>query len=103
MGEHHLNPAGFVHGGMLTTLLDQVLSTAAWQTAGRVPCVTVQFDSQFLSAVRAGAFVEARAEIVKKTRELIFTRGELFVSTVRVATGNAVLKIIQPPEGSGKE
>jgi acyl-coenzyme A thioesterase PaaI-like protein len=52
---------------MLTTLLDQVLSTAAWQTASRLPCVTIQFDAQFLSSVKASAFVEAHAEVVKKT------------------------------------
>ncbi|MFM0504840.1 PaaI family thioesterase [Paraburkholderia caffeinilytica] len=93
--EQHLNPAGVVHGGMLTTLLDQVLSTAAWQVSGRQPCVTVQFDTQFLSSVKAGVFVEARAEVVKTTRELVFTRGELTVSTDRVATGSAVLKILR--------
>ncbi|MGF6768244.1 uncharacterized protein (TIGR00369 family) [Paraburkholderia sp. GAS199] len=96
MGEQHLNPAGVVHGGMLTTLLDQVLSTAAWQVNGRLPCVTIQFDSQFLSAVKAGDFVEARAEIIKTTRELVFTRGELLVLNSRVATGSAVLKVLRP-------
>jgi uncharacterized protein (TIGR00369 family) len=95
VGEQHLNPAGVVHGGMLTTLLDQVLSTAAWQISGRQPCVTVQFDTQFLSSVKAGAFVEAYAEIVKTTRELVFTRGELRVNSDRVATGTAVLKVLR--------
>jgi uncharacterized protein (TIGR00369 family) len=98
-GEDHLNPAGLVHGGMLTTLLDQVISTAAWQTAERLPCVTIQLDTQFLSAVKAGAFVEARAEVVKKTREIVFARGELIVSMTIVATGNAVLKILQAATG----
>jgi uncharacterized protein (TIGR00369 family) len=95
VGEQHLNPAGVVHGGMLTTLLDQVLSTAAWQISGRQPCVTVQFDTQFLSAVKAGAFVEAHAEIVRTTRELVFTRGELIADSDRVATGSAVLKVLR--------
>jgi uncharacterized protein (TIGR00369 family) len=94
-GEDHLNPAGLVHGGMLATLLDQVISTVSWQAVGRLPCVTIQLDARFLSAVKAGAFVEARAEVVKKTREIVFARGELTVSMTIVATGNAVLKILQ--------
>jgi uncharacterized protein (TIGR00369 family) len=98
-GEDHLNPDGLVHGGMLATLLDQVISTAAWQAAERLPCVTIQLDTQFLSAVKAGAFVEARAEVVKKTREIVFARGELIVSMTIVATGNAVLKILQAATG----
>ncbi|MBK3810114.1 PaaI family thioesterase [Paraburkholderia aspalathi] len=97
--EVHLNPARLVHGGMLATLLDQVISTAAWQVAGRLPCVTIQLDTQFLSSVKAGDFVEARADVIKKTREMVFARGELTVSTTIVATGNAVLKILQAASG----
>jgi uncharacterized protein (TIGR00369 family) len=99
-GEDHLNPAGLVHGGVLATLLDQTLSTAAWQEAGRLPCVTIQLDTQFLSAVRPGAFVEARAEVVKKTREIVFARGELIVSMTIVATGSAVLKMLRSAPGN---
>jgi uncharacterized protein (TIGR00369 family) len=94
-GENHLNPAGLVHGGALTTMLDQVLSTVAWEATERIPCVTIQLDTQFLAAVKSGAFVEARAEVMRKTRDLIFMRGELMVSTTRVATGSAVLKILR--------
>ncbi|CAG4914038.1 PaaI family thioesterase [Paraburkholderia gardini] len=94
-GEQHLNPAGLVHGGTLTTLLDHVLSTAAWQATGRLPCVTVQLDAQFHSSVRAGVFVEARGEIMRKTRDIVFARGELVVSTARVLTGSALLKILR--------
>lgn len=92
--ERHLNPAGIVHGGLLTTLLDQVVSTAAWQVTGHLPCVTIQLDAQFISSVKVGVFLEARAKIVKQTREIVFVRGELVVSSAPVMTGSAVLKVL---------
>ena len=95
-GEGHVNPGGFVHGGLIATLLDHVISTAAWEAANRVPCVTVQLDTKYLSAVAAGSFLEARASVLRKTRELVFTQGELRVGHDMVATGTAVLKIVKP-------
>jgi uncharacterized protein (TIGR00369 family) len=95
-GESHLNPGGFVHGGLLATLLDHMVSTAAWEAADRVPCVTVQLDTKYLGAVAAGSFLEARASVLRKTRELVFAQGELRVENEIVATGTAVLKIVRP-------
>jgi uncharacterized protein (TIGR00369 family) len=89
----HTNPAGIVHGGMLTTLLDHALSTVAWESAERRPCVTVQLDVQFLGAVRPGYLVEARARIVKRTSSLVFVQGCLTVAGEEVAAASAVLKI----------
>lgn len=97
IGDGHLNPSGVVHGGLLTTMLDQVVSTVAWEAAGRLLCVTVQLDIQFLAPVDTGVFLEARGEIVRQTRELIFARGELAISTAKAATGSAVLKILRRP------
>ena len=40
----HLNPAGVVHGGLLTSLLDHGISAVAWEALGRRACVSVQLD-----------------------------------------------------------
>jgi uncharacterized protein (TIGR00369 family) len=93
----HLNPAGLVHGGMITTLLDHALSTIAWETAGRVACVTVQLDTQFVSAARAGQFLEARGRVVKASSSLIFMQGHVLVSGAEIATGTAILKLVKSP------
>src|ERR1700682_1365326 len=42
--DKHTNPAGVVHGGMLTTLLDHALSAIAWEANERKPCITVALD-----------------------------------------------------------
>lgn len=92
IGEQHLNPAGVVHGGALLTLMDHAMSTVAWQAAGRVPCVTLQLDSHFAAPVLPGQFVEARAEVAKRTGSLVFMRGELRVGDSLVLGAQALMK-----------
>lgn len=91
----HLNPAGVVHGGALTTLIDSAVSTVAWEAMGRVPCLTVQLDVHFMDAVRAGEFVVARAEVMRATAHLVFMRGTLVVGERAVVSATAVMKILK--------
>ncbi|MFT4066366.1 PaaI family thioesterase [Paraburkholderia sp.] len=93
----HVNPAGMIHGGMITSLLDQSVSTAAWEATVRQPCVTVQLDTHFVAAVRPGAFIEARSRTVRQTGTLVFVQAELSVASEIVAIGVATLKVIRAP------
>lgn len=93
--ERHLNPAGVMHGGALSTLLDHVVSTVAWEACERQACVTLQLDSQFLSAVKAGQFIEAIAIVEHRTAGLIFMRGRVEAEGAAVMVGQAVLKVLR--------
>ena len=90
----HTNVHGIVHGGMLMTLADTALGLNVWEEAGRQPSVTVQLDVQFLAVVRPGEFVEARAEILRRTRSVIFVRGALAVGGRSVAAASGVWKLL---------
>lgn len=98
--ENHLNPAGVVHGGLLTALLDHGLSAIAWQALDRRACVTVQLDTHFLAAARAGQFLEVRGDVLRATSSLVFMRGELSVAGQVLATGAAVLKVLDTGPGA---
>lgn len=89
----HANPAGLVHGGMLSTLLDHSLSAIAWEANARKACLTVALDVQFLGPARPGEFVEARGHIVRQTASLVFLQGSLRVHERPVAAASAILKI----------
>jgi uncharacterized protein (TIGR00369 family) len=89
----HTNPAGIVHGGMLTTLIDHALSAIAWQANERKPCITVALDVHFLGSARPGDLVAARGRIVRQTSSLIFMQGSLTVDSQEIATACAILKI----------
>lgn len=91
----HANSARVIHGGLLATLMDHALSAIAWEAAGRLPCVTIQLDTQFISAVRLGAFIVARGRVTRQSSTLVFMQGTLLVGENEVATGSAILKIIK--------
>jgi uncharacterized protein (TIGR00369 family) len=96
----HLNPAGVVHGGALQTLIDHVLSIVAWKTSARMAGATVQTDTQFLAAVRSGAFIEAFADEAHRTRNLMFLRGRLEVDGKPVLGAQAIFKLSKAPAAS---
>ena len=101
-GPQHLNPAGLVHGGLVLTLLDHAISSVAWEASERAACVTVQLDTHFVGAVKSGEFVEARAEVVYRTRSLIFMRGTVVSQGNLVLSGQAILKALPPATPQAK-
>ncbi len=91
--DDHKNHIGLIHGGVLTSLLDQVVALVAWNAADRQPTVTVQMDTRFLGAARSGDFLETRATIRHATRSLIFVDAEISSSDGPVAIASAIMKI----------
>lgn len=95
----HLNPAGVMHGGALVTLVDHAISTVAWEASGRVPRLTLQLDTHFVAAVRAGEFAQARAEVVRRSGSMLFMRGTVLVDDAPVLTAQAIMKVMPPARG----
>lgn len=91
-GEKHGNAHGIVHGGMLVTFLDQILGATSWEAAKRDPVVTIQLNTHFVSAAKAGDFLEARGEAVRATKSVIFVRGQITIGDRVVATADGVWK-----------
>jgi uncharacterized protein (TIGR00369 family) len=72
VGDHHLNRAGRVHGGLLATLADIAVSRAAW---GQVPdgatIATADLHIAYLGNVNAGAWVEAWPSVDRVGRAVV--------------------------------
>src|SRR5258708_265509 len=81
----HLNGRGVIHGGMIMSFADEALSMWVWEAAERKRCATIQLDTHFLASVRPGEFVEARGEVTRRTRSVLFVRGTLKVAGREVA------------------
>jgi acyl-coenzyme A thioesterase PaaI-like protein len=77
--------------------MDQALSALAWQSAGRVPCVTMQLNINFLDAVRHGDFMIASGRVTRSTRQLLFLEGEIQVKGHAVATAQGIFKAVGLP------
>jgi molybdopterin converting factor subunit 1 len=75
--EQFLNPAGFVQGGFITAMLDEVMGPAALSEVGpgfMVP--TLELKISFLRPVSPGLLV-ADAWIVHRARSVVFTEATL--------------------------
>lgn len=91
--ERHANAQGVAHGGALLTFADASLGYAIWDATDRAPCVTVSQQSNFLSSATAGDLVTCRPEVVRRTREIIFMRGDFRVGDRIVFTATAIWRI----------
>jgi len=92
--ERHVNMRGIVHGGMLMTFADLTLGQAVWDMTNNAPSVTLNMQTQFLRAAKAGDLVEVLPQIVRRTRALIFARGDFTVRGEIVFTAASVWKLL---------
>lgn len=99
-GEKHINMRGIVHGGLLMTFADQVMGRHAQVEGGGKPSVTIDIGVHFISPARLGDFIEARAEIVRRTASVVFVQGTLDVSGRTIATAQGIWKVLSKPIGA---
>jgi acyl-coenzyme A thioesterase PaaI-like protein len=92
--EKHLNRRGVVHGGMLMAFADQSLGLTAREIIGGLPQATIQLDTHFIAPAVAGEFITVRAEVVRRTRSILFMRGTLAVGERAVATSQGIWKVL---------
>jgi uncharacterized protein (TIGR00369 family) len=94
VGANHVNPAQCCHGGMLSTLADIILSTAAhYQTdIPRQFLPTISLQTDFLAMAPLGAWVQGQADILKITGALVFSQGLLHADGVIVVRASGVFK-----------
>ncbi len=77
------------------TFADRALGMAAYDANDRRPQATVQLDVHFVDAVQIGEFVEARCQVVRRTRSLTFMSATLLVGERVVVTANGVWKTVR--------
>jgi uncharacterized protein (TIGR00369 family) len=80
----HVNNLGIAHGGLICTLLDIAMGTAARCTVGH-PVLTLDMQTSFLSSGRGELTAEGR--VVRAGRSILFCEAE-----VRNAEGELVAK-----------
>ncbi|MFT6557566.1 PaaI family thioesterase [Sneathiella sp.] len=92
--ERHLNGVHYVHGGMLMSFMDSALARTVFYRTGK-RCVTIKMNSEFLSPVREGDWIEAHCELVRDTRSIAFVRGILKVGRRKVFMADALFHYIK--------
>lgn len=91
-GVEHMNGGGFMHGGCLMTFADSALFTIARPAMEGSFGVTVNLSGDFLDAAKVGAFIEARGQITRGARSLIFVRGLVTADARPVLSFTGIIK-----------
>jgi uncharacterized protein (TIGR00369 family) len=90
----HVNRRGVIHGGMLMTLADMTLGQAVWDITEKAPCVTLNMQSHFLRSAKEGDIVQVTPFLVRRTRSLVFMRGDFTVAGEAIFTAGSVWKLL---------
>jgi uncharacterized protein (TIGR00369 family) len=91
----HLNNGGITHGGYIMSLLDSGMGTAAHLVLGPKPrAATISLDVNFVAASTTDDTLLGTALILKKTRSLIFVRGEMHCGQKLIATAEGIWKVL---------
>ena len=78
---HHTNPNGVMHGGVVTTLMDEALggviaSVRGLETMFAAPHATVEMNASFLSGARPGDRIVVEARVLRLGRRVAFGEAE---------------------------
>ena len=92
--ERHVNLRGVLHGGMLMTFADLALGAAVWDATGNAPCVTLNMQTQFLKSAHTGDLVEVLPQLIRRTRSLVFMRGDFTVGGEVSMTASSIWKLL---------
>ncbi len=98
MRPEHSNNLGIAHGGIVCTLLDVAMGTAARLTVG-CPVVTLDMQTRFLNPGRGT--LEAVGRVTRGGRSILFCEAEIHdAEGVPVASATGLLKpVAKAPAG----
>ena len=79
--EHHTNPNGVMHGGVITTLMDEALggviaSVRGMETMFAAQHTTVEMNASFLAGARPGDRIVVEARVLRLGRRVAFGEAE---------------------------
>ena len=78
--EHHTNPNGVMHGGVITTMMDSALGAALGalrgEAARRDPHATVEMNASFLSGARPGDRIVVEGRVIRMGKTIAFGEAE---------------------------
>ncbi|RPH45939.1 MAG: PaaI family thioesterase [Burkholderiales bacterium] len=91
----HCSPSGFCHGGMLMSLADMLVVVGSNLQTGQDRFMsTVSLSADFLAPVPEGAWIEGRLEVLRATRNLVFSQGLFRVEGAPVLRVDGIAKPI---------
>ena len=94
--EKHMNGAGVMHGGCLMTFADFSLFTIAHDYMQDSYGLTVAFSSEFLDGAKIGEYIEAKGDVLRAGRSIIFVRGIVTADGRACLNFSGTIKKVKP-------
>lgn len=94
LDERHMNHGGFCHGGVLLTLADTSMGTAAFEAAGKRFCATVGLQSHFIAMAKRGQTLIAHARLDRMAGGLAFMQAELHAGGRLCMRASGIWKVL---------
>jgi len=96
------NPAGFVHGGFLSAMLDDAMNQAAFIKAeGKAYPLTISMTVNFLTPAKVGPIV-VEANVTQFGKSVAFIEGRLLNAEGRLlATSSASVRMVETAKALG--
>ena len=97
VSHRHVNPHETCHGGVLSTFAD-LQGYAAQREAGlhRIVTPTVSMTIDYLQPARLGDWIEARTQLLRRSRTLLFSQTVASVDDRKVFRSSSIFKIGKP-------
>ena len=78
------NPAGVLHGGAATAILDDLIGAMVFTLGREFAFTSVNLNVDFLHAARSGDTVTATAEVVRAGRNIIHCEGRIVAADGKI-------------------
>jgi uncharacterized protein (TIGR00369 family) len=95
--EPHANSRGFVHGGVITALMDNAMGlSCAARLGDGASLVTASLTVDFLGVAKLGQWVAFETPFVRVGGTLCFTQGRVTADGEPCAQASGVFRIVRP-------
>ena len=96
---HHTNPNGVMHGGVITTLMDEVLGVAiaslrGMEVTNAAPHSTVEMNASFLLGARPGDRIVVEGRVLRLGKSIAFGEAEARRDGELIAKGRMTFVIL---------
>ena len=75
--EDMTNPMGVLHGGIASTILDEVVGTMVYALGRDFAYVSVNLNCDFLHAARIGDVITAKAKVIRAGKNIVHVEGTI--------------------------
>lgn len=75
--KYMLNPIGILHGGIMATMLDEVMGAACFTLGRPVGYATINMNVDYLSPAKIGEKVIAKGIVVRAGKTVVHVKAEL--------------------------